>query len=71
MRIDRGIKRVDFEGEDGDTLSVHYDNRGDPYRQGVTLDLRNADTQDSVGVFLESREACELRDLLNRLYPIV
>jgi len=69
MKIDRNVKRIEFQGEEGETLVVHYDNRGEPYRQGVTLDLRNSDIEREVAVFLENREACELRDFLNRMYP--
>jgi len=30
-------KRVTFRGEEGDSLEVGYDNRGDPYRTGISL----------------------------------
>lgn len=69
MRALRERQRIDFEGEDGDTLSVHYDNRGEPYREGITLDLHNGDTQQGIGVFLTNREARDLAILLNHLYP--
>lgn len=69
MKVDCSSERIEFHGGEGDTLTVHYDTRGEPYRQGVTLDLHNADTQAGIGVWLHDMEARELRDLLNRLYP--
>lgn len=68
MKVDRYSQRVTFHGEDSEELEVHYDNRGEPYRQGISLDL-TTDGRWRASVFLENREAVELRDLLNRLYP--
>jgi len=57
-----------LRGEDGDELTVHHNNRGDPYREGIQIDL-SEDYRSIVSVFLETREAKALRDLLNQLYP--
>ena len=70
MKVNRAIEQVEFQADGGDTITVRYDNRGEPYREGVTLDLHNANTQDGVAVFLVNDEARGLRDLLNRMYPI-
>lgn len=69
MKVLRNIKRLELVGDDGDTLTVHYDNRGEPYREGITLDLHNEMLQKGIGVFLTNREALELRDHLNAMYP--
>jgi hypothetical protein len=69
MKVAKGIQHVTFRGEDGDELRVGFDNRGDPYREGVTLTLSNGyETQ--VHLFLEEREVIHLRDLLLNLYPV-
>lgn len=49
-------------------LVVCYDNRGEPYREGIDLSLERG--PDSVGVFIETWEVRALRDLLNRLHPV-
>lgn len=67
MKVNDNVRRVVFQAEDGRELHVHYDNRGDPYRQGVTFDLIDADSQNSVAVFLEESELRQLRDILNNL----
>ena len=67
MRVMREHQRIEFHGEDGDTLAVHYDNRGEPYREGITLDLHNGETQQGVSVFLTKREARDLCILLNHI----
>jgi len=60
-----------FRGEGGDCLRVHYDNRGDPYREGLTFDLTENEYDHVVSVFLEGFELRQLRDLLNKMYPIL
>ncbi|BCJ91829.1 hypothetical protein IZ6_25640 [Terrihabitans soli] len=67
MKVDLDKKRIEFQGEDGQTLSIYWDNRGEPYRQGLTFCLKeNYDTL--AYVFLEAQELRAVRDLLNRLY---
>lgn len=65
------MKRTDeitatFTGEDGDILSVHYDNRGEPYREGITLSFLNEFTQESIGVFLRNHEVQDLFAVLGK-----
>jgi len=58
-----------FLAEDGDTLTITYTNRGEPYREGIQLSLE-VDGGDYGGhLFLEDWEAKRLRDLLNEVYP--
>lgn len=72
MKVDKYSARVAFKGENGEHLSVSYDNRGEPYREGITLQLNeDMDRFRYASVFLEEREVKELRDLLNTLYPKV
>ena len=68
MRAIRNVGRLELRGEEGDSLTVTYDNRGEPYREGITLSLSDG-ARTETAVFIENREACELRDLLNRMYP--
>ena len=65
------IESVRFRGEDGHELRVTYDNRGEPYREGVQFALDKADGDYGAHLFLEDREARELRDFLNALYPTI
>lgn len=55
--------------EDG-RLEVYYDNRGEPYRQGISLSLERPDLQQSANIFLETWEGRAFRDLLLKLYPL-
>jgi len=67
MKVNRNIKNKIFRGEGGDVLRVRYDNRGEPFREGVTIYLED-DNYNSVSVFLEGRELIELKEFLNDLY---
>jgi hypothetical protein len=60
---------VCFSAEEGDQLVVAYDNRGDPYREGISLTLHEPDKPYRSYVFLNKTEAGDLRDLINRLFP--
>lgn len=60
---------VVFTAEDETKLSVSYTNRGEPFRKGVELSLEFPEDRYGGHLFLEDREARELRDLLNNLYP--
>lgn len=53
-----------------DTFVVKYTNQGDPFREGITIGVTNMNFDKEVTVMLESREAMQLRDLLNKHYPI-
>lgn len=66
MKVNRNIESRVFRGEDGSVLRVHYDNRGEPFREGVSLDLEDG-YDHLVGVFLDAREAEDLRRFLNEL----
>jgi hypothetical protein len=66
MRRER-IDQLVFSGEDGGQLIISYDNRGDPFREGVSFDLD--DDGKHSRVFLENHEAIQLRDALNKAFP--
>jgi hypothetical protein len=52
--------------ENGHELRVQYDNRGDPYRQGVDMTFDSCDGRTMpVWVFLERDEVERLRDKLS------
>ena len=70
-RVTDGPTREEFEGENGDLLEVYRDNRGEPYRAGLTLYLhdRSFSPRLTQGVFIDDTEARRLRDLLNRAFP--
>lgn len=68
MRVDRHKLRVEFQGEEGSRLVVQYDNRGEPYREGIVLQL-DQEGELSPYVFLETSEVKKLRDMLNELLP--
>lgn len=72
MRIEQK-RSIVFRGEAtlGDTteLRILHTNRGEPFREGIELSL-DTNYANHATIFLDNTEACELRDLLNRLYPV-
>ncbi|BAR61862.1 hypothetical protein NK6_8715 [Bradyrhizobium diazoefficiens] len=66
-RILKYEQTVTFDGEVGEKLRVSYDNRGDHYRQGVSLWLESGSTLQ--GVFIDENEVRRLQDLFELLYP--
>ena len=58
-----------FDGEDGEQLVISYDNRGEPYRQGVTLALHEPDKPWRSCVFLEKHEVQGLAAMIEKLFP--
>lgn len=72
MKIVEGAKSLVLPGEDGGEMRIHYDNRGEPYREGVTFDVSfgfRDEFDKSVNVFLDRRSGRAVRDLMNRLFP--
>jgi len=63
-------QRLTLQGEDGATLTFGYENRGDPYREGVEFSVDDPRNGKYVHVFVEEWEAKQLRDVLNKLYPV-
>lgn len=66
-RILKYEQTLTLHGEDGENLRISYDNRGEPYRQGVSLWLESGTTLQ--GVFIDQREVRQLQNLLDLLYP--
>jgi hypothetical protein len=58
-----------FDGEEGEQIVVSYDNRGEPYRQGITLALHEPDKPWRSCVFLEKHEAQGLAAIIEKLFP--
>jgi hypothetical protein len=56
-----------FRDEDGGQLDVGYDNRGEPYRTGLSLWLSLPHRR--AGCFLDAEEARRLADLINTIFP--
>ncbi len=68
MKIDKHREKVIFRAEEGEELEISYDNRGEPFREGLSISLDGNESH--VSLFIEKREARLLRDLLNNLYPV-
>lgn len=69
MRM-RRIKEVVAESEDeGSRLSVRYENRGEPYREGLTVELHLTSQEGwepaFASVFLDKHEVKKMRDALD------
>jgi hypothetical protein len=73
MKLDSTRKVVTFRtSPDDGTLTVRYANQGDPYSQGIQLELSNGWGGDlQATVYLETWEMRALRDLLNKLLPVL
>jgi len=68
MKVDKYKARADFYSEDDeDHLSVTYDNRGEPFSQGITLELSSFNDSFSY-IYLEKYEALKLAKLITDLY---
>jgi len=67
--LKRNKGKLNFKGEEGEELDVYYDNRGEPYRSGLSLSLTKEGAE-SAYVFLEESECEKLRNLLMRLLPL-
>jgi hypothetical protein len=65
MRIIKA-KRTEMAGIDGSSLSVEYDNMGEPFREGVRLAI--CDGSRTVSALLE---ADDVRELISALSPFV
>lgn len=67
MRIDWNVPKLKIQCAEGD-LSLYRTNRGEPYQEGVAIQLEDGhDYRKSCAVFLEYEEAKELRNRLNQL----
>ncbi|AJD54453.1 hypothetical protein SAMN02744133_108182 [Thalassospira xiamenensis M-5 = DSM 17429] len=61
---------VTVPGDEGGYLRIALSNRGEPYREGICLDLifgNKDDPYDGVNVFLAKRDSLDLRNVFNRL----
>ncbi|MEG0063039.1 MAG: hypothetical protein RR740_00400 [Pseudomonas sp.] len=71
MRLQVQRKRLVLQSDaDEGKLEICWSNRGEPYREGIELNLDNRVNGEQASVFIEGWETRVLRDLLNRLYPI-
>jgi hypothetical protein len=58
------INRVTLTGTDeGTSLSIMNDNRGEPYREGLSFEL--SDNYGTVSVLLDKYELLKFRDAIN------
>lgn len=61
---------IRFQCDDpSDTFKVSYTNMGEPFREGISIDIENEEFSKEVVVMLEDHEAKALRDFLNKMYP--
>lgn len=68
MKVDKYKVKAIFHSEDGyEHLSVYYDNRGEPYSEGITIELDMEDGKSSF-VYLGKREALGLAEVITKLY---
>lgn len=64
MKINRNITALTFE-DDGQRVEVRYDNRGDPFREGVKLAfIEDSSKFTYVHVLLDFQDVKLLRDKL-------
>lgn len=53
-----------------DKFAVHYDNMGDPFREGISIGIENEEFNKQLTVMLCNSEAIQLRNLLLEHYPL-
>ncbi|TNC80789.1 MAG: hypothetical protein C9356_11745 [Oleiphilus sp.] len=53
-----------------DSFVVQYTNRGEPFREGIEIGIENQDFEKELIVMLQNSEAVQLRDFLNKYYPV-
>lgn len=68
MKMNKYKTSVKFHSSDGETLSVVYSNRGDPYSQGIDIELDDTDNKTIFRIYLEQHEALQLAKLITDLY---
>lgn len=66
--IVKSEKSIVIRAEDGAELRITYDNRGEPYRDGIGMGLTDGDKNTSL--FLERAEALAIRDVITRIFPV-
>ena len=69
MKVDPNVRALRLRNEDGHEFVVRSSNRGEPFRQGIEMDLTK-DYDCIASVFLEDFDAKLLRDFLNKRYPV-
>lgn len=69
MKISQSEPAFILKAEDDARLTIARSNRGEPYRDGLTLDVSTGDYDTVTHIFLEKREAVSLRDFMNRIIP--
>lgn len=57
------------EDDPSDRFVVRYTNRGEPYREGISISLISRSEAKELTGMLESKNAIRLRDLLVQMYP--
>ena len=69
MKIMKHGVEVVAKSEDGGTLRLQYTNRGEPYREGleVQIMLQEDEWTPSTAIFLDQSELIRFRDALNKL----
>jgi hypothetical protein len=66
MKVDKHSVVEEFTSDYGDCLTVRYDNRGEPYREGIGFSFSDGET--NIDILLLKDEALRLRDLIDKLY---
>jgi hypothetical protein len=66
---ERNETHITFDAEEGDQLVVSYDNRGEPYREGISFALHEPDKPWRSCVFLSKHEAQGLAAMIDKLFP--
>lgn len=66
----RDRARCKFASPEGVEFLVHYTNRGEPFREGLSFGICDVENQFDVAVFLQDRELVSMRDALVSYYPI-
>jgi len=64
MKLKNNIERLYLVGEEGETLTIEYNNLGEPFREGVSFTIRN---HDWMSVMLDKEDTKKVADKLAAL----
>lgn len=64
-KLNNKAKPIQFNGEDGESLTIYQTNMGEPYRDGISLEFSDEGNCNYYGGFFELSEVRRLHKFLS------